>query len=658
MNLDTSKFKKIEASDKHTVLLHPSGHTIKVAHSGLSEKMRKELDQLPMHLAKGGMSRGDRYSKYTRQYDPNQASKAAKPSTSDTTMPGSPTMAKDAYTEPQDAGTDYQNDSVIKAVTRQAPPFGPMGAERQRYPICINPSCKSYGHSHPNCRCYGGVPEGGYFAEGGQADYFCSKDRPHEKGCQFFAEGEDVKKDPSMATPTPLPDPTPEEQPQAPDNSWQQSQGNAPQNSPPVPVPESAKEWEGSYGTANPNPEISDETKKDAAVPPPSTPGEPVVQEKANTYQEHQAKSLSKMIPEANMFEQDVNSGAIKPETYHSLFANEDTLPKIGTLFGLMLSGMGSGLTHTPNMVMQMMDSQIQNDLKRQELSSSNKQSFLKINQAALMGQAGARSLDTKTAIEAKALSLSNARRTALHALTQKYTNMPDGPLKQQAMQQLALMNQAIQAEDNDTFTKAASAAAMASLTFGDQSQGGQPNTMAMKSGLLGEPMQKMGQDIEEKTIPGVPEISGQRATRPIPQASRDQALAMTTLANKAKDLMAYSKAHEGTWNPKTRAIAQQKAEEMVGFYGSSLGVSGTQGNRTWLEDQIAQKNPTSAIAQELYGSSARLKEIADSNQMRKQVLLNSLGFKPKGASSNQSESAQSKKGHPIIYKDGKAYYK
>ena len=46
---------------------------------------------------------------------------------------------------------------------------------------CKNLNCKSYGHPHPNCRCYGG----GY-AKGGSV---CAQRIAHEKGCEFYAAG-------------------------------------------------------------------------------------------------------------------------------------------------------------------------------------------------------------------------------------------------------------------------------------------------------------------------------------------------------------------------------------------------------------------------------------------------------------------------------------
>lgn len=50
---------------------------------------------------------------------------------------------------------------------------------------CRNPSCKSYGRPHPNCKCYNG---GNEFADGG---FVCSGS--HQEKCQHFADGGEVQ---------------------------------------------------------------------------------------------------------------------------------------------------------------------------------------------------------------------------------------------------------------------------------------------------------------------------------------------------------------------------------------------------------------------------------------------------------------------------------
>lgn len=60
---------------------------------------------------------------------------------------------------------------------------------------CTNPSCKSEGQPHPNCKCHGGYANGG-------AVRFCSGNRAHEKNCKYYAEGGLVPESdlPSMQT--------------------------------------------------------------------------------------------------------------------------------------------------------------------------------------------------------------------------------------------------------------------------------------------------------------------------------------------------------------------------------------------------------------------------------------------------------------------------
>ncbi len=52
---DYKGFQKVRSDDRMTVFKHPNGHEVKVAHSALSAKMRKDLENIP-HMAQGGMA--------------------------------------------------------------------------------------------------------------------------------------------------------------------------------------------------------------------------------------------------------------------------------------------------------------------------------------------------------------------------------------------------------------------------------------------------------------------------------------------------------------------------------------------------------------------------------------------------------------------------
>ncbi len=90
------------------------------------------------------------------------------------------------------------------------------------------------------------------------------------------------------------------------------------------------------------------------------------------------AQNALQRTAENMAFADDLHNGRIEPKTYHDLFAKKDTLGKIGTLFGLLVSGAGSGLTHQSNAVLDMMNKEIERDLEAQKTNQGNKQNWYK----------------------------------------------------------------------------------------------------------------------------------------------------------------------------------------------------------------------------------------------------------------------------------------
>lgn len=161
----------------------------------------------------------------------------------------------------------------------------------------------------------------------------------------------------------------------------------------------------------------------------------------------------------------DFGSGAIKPETYHDLFAKKDTLGKIGSLFGLLLAGAGSGLAHQSNSVLDMWNNEINRDVDSQKSNSKAKQSFYTLamqqeNNIANNQAINANTAATRLGNEGKAIANDRAawtnrnipglndlsatvqarNATLLSSLQSKQNdinNMADGPMKQYAQTQL-----------------------------------------------------------------------------------------------------------------------------------------------------------------------------------------------------------------------------
>lgn len=537
MNMDFSEFHRIETDEKSTTLRHPSGHLIKIAHKGLSPEYKKELDQVPMKMAKGGKVNYEQFQKNIK------ASPPSKPSESSNTMPGSPKMASMAYTEPQDGGTDV----VLSALHREAPPFGPLGAEeKQHYPPCINPSCKSYGKSHPNCKCYGGVSEhtgageAGMFAHGGDVEnkYFCNDNRAHYKDCEFYKGGQ------MKAMPKPkiqgfpdggeVQDSSQEVQPAPTPPVNLTAQDVDPNSSINLPDTNPNKEWSGSYGVGSGSP---DQTPTSEEVPE-----EPKQVNPMDMVQSDKQRNLAMMHAESNMFENDLASGQIKPETYHDLFDNKSLPAKIGTIFGMLVGGMGSGLTGQPNALLGMMNQEIQNDLKKQELNQSNKRSLMQINGQNLMNLANAGHVGAETKQMQWALANDQANMINFHKLVKYNSALPPGPLKDQGNQTLAMMYNQLKDQKVGMFDRAASAAALGNMLNG----GGANKTGLMKSGIFGTEAQEMGKDIESKTIPGIPG----RASYSLDTPQKESITKARDFDGAINDLIDFTKKHPTGVNP------------------------------------------------------------------------------------------------------------
>lgn len=157
----------------------------------------------------------------------------------------------------------------------------------------------------------------------------------------------------------------------------------------------------------------------------------------------------------------DLSPGNINPVTYHGLFEKKDTLGKIGTLFGLMVAGAGAGLTHGPNVLLQMMDKELERDLEAQKARQENKRHWYSLalerernlpENAARWAQAAEAAskadfanwsnkeagIDNMSATEA----VRNAQRMAiLHKMQNQINMMPPGPDRDR--QQAALDQQA-----------------------------------------------------------------------------------------------------------------------------------------------------------------------------------------------------------------------
>lgn len=280
---------------------------------------------------------------------------------------------------------------------------------------CKNPSCKSFGTAHPNCKCYAEM------AKGGKVSGFCDSKRDHKKSCQYFAEG--------------TPDNVVE-----PDTGNQVSTDVSNQAVPDASIPADNAQDATPQVADNAIPSSTEPANKidspQADIAPPSAPNatlvadtdQPSAQNKNNWPQinvpqiktpEHDA--IQRKL-DTIAFAHDLDNGMIKPETYSDLFAKKDTLGKIGTLFGLLVSGAGSGLSGQSNAVMDMMNKQIQNDIEAQKTNQGNRQTWYSM---AMKQEANTAAIDSQNADTAA--KLVGVHSAGLDAQAKSYRNAMAG---------------------------------------------------------------------------------------------------------------------------------------------------------------------------------------------------------------------------------------
>jgi hypothetical protein len=182
---------------------------------------------------------------------------------------------------------------------------------------------------------------------------------------------------------------------------------------------------------------------------------------------------IAQQMTDQNLqFQQDLAKGHVQPKTIQDLYNDKSTLGKIGTLFGLLLSGAGSGLTKQPNAVLEMMNREIERDYDAQKTKKTNAQNWYKLGlehamneaniglaEAQTMNQYGqvqlipsqieankaqASAARANAALAGGNLGLINAKLAAFQTLQDQVDRLPPGADKAAAQEFLGQVNQGL----------------------------------------------------------------------------------------------------------------------------------------------------------------------------------------------------------------------
>lgn len=405
----------------------------------------------------------------------------------------------------------------------------------------------------------------------------------------------------------------------------------APQEAPPPVVPE-----------AQPAPMLAEAQPQSDAAPigveaQPVSGGEQTFQ---NTRQDVFEQHAAEFGQEAAMFDQDMRSGHITPKTIQSLYDDQNVVGKIGTLFGLLVSGAGSGLAHQPNMVLEMMNKEIDRDLDAQKQSKTNAQNFMRLNMEnelnksnVSLNQAQRMGILADIQLKADTHAKNQAILGALGIMRNTTDKLPPGPQKSQAMQTYAGVEQAATAQILHNNQEAAFRAQQMNLR---------------KLEMLGvSGSGSMASANEERHVPGIGDSS-----IPVPGNVREELVSHQKLQDAAEDLFDYTKNHT-TLIPGTPAynVGEEKAETLRQMIREGmLGTVFRESEKPLLE-KFVPNNPGGFL--KAFQAQPKIKALLESNILQGNALKSAYGLPTEQTKKSKKEDR--KEPETVIY-NGKRY--
>lgn len=439
MRFDLSRFKKIHMDDKVATLRHPAGHQLTIALGKLHPAMKKEMASLPMYeggkvnkkadanaellkAAQKTLNTGESEVKYDEQLRP-----VAAPKPSPTPSP-KPMMAKGggvSNEKPLEIESIEESQPAAQAVAQdvsrapepqdfalpdraETPEQMPADAPMPKAPEQVDPELSRvrdmYNHLAANVTPGSGNDPRGIlgpkFTFGPAGETPVNFDRntweaaiqhsQAEKSAGAKREEDAIQNAiadnkaraqaglPPIAIPGRQMSAQAPQQPQAPIKP----QGEQPSSVPAPQQPQDPYGTEAAYGayekgigekTAGINQEaqaLSQQGEQQAAIAGAAAQKEQAVQDDYN-------KHFQMLDDERKAFQHDIQNQHIDPQHY---FNNMNVTQKLATSIGLILGGIGGGMTGQGNQVMSFMNNEIDRDIQAQKANLGKSENLLSAN--------------------------------------------------------------------------------------------------------------------------------------------------------------------------------------------------------------------------------------------------------------------------------------
>lgn len=455
MKMDLSKFKKISSDGKKTVLQHPRGHQIIVAHSSLGKENLSQLGKIPMMYAE------------SKNEDGGTLKMAA----------GGEVAESDKALKISQAQQDAINDAPVPADQASAQNQGAVG-NKSAYASPYQEPGQEYtpptsGKPYPPAPKYD-IPAGG------ENDPFAMANKTAMQGLQKQQEGAQ-----QMAV----------------------AQGEA--------------------GT------------QAATV---NSMGANSLNNNLDQFQDQ----WNKLAAERKAMFADVGNGHVDPQKF---IKGMSTGNKILTAIGLVVGGMGSGLTHQPNLASDYLDKQISNDIDAQKTNIENKKSLFSYNLAQTGDLLKAQEMTKMQIMDLTSMQLKRVAAASQDPINRAALLTTSGNLDEKAAE---LQNQI----------------AMRHLLVNASQQAGSGNEAAFqqKTAVLRAMGQKeAAENLEKKHVPGVG-----NASRDAPADVVKQIAAQQDLHEKLTDLAHFAEQNSGSLNPSV--VNQGHAKMLLAQNAMRLG--------------------------------------------------------------------------------------
>jgi hypothetical protein len=319
--------------------------------------------------------------------------------------------------------------------------------------------------------------------------------------------------------------------------------------------------------------------------------------------QEAQVKAV-----EANQaFVNDVKAGYIQPNHY---MEGRSTPQRVQTAIGILLSGVGSGLSGQENMAMKFLNDQINRDVAAQEKNLNAKNSLLAHNLQFTKNQQDARALTRSMINEGYIHQIEQAASTAKGQSAQAAAQQAIGALKQQNAFILSGVGKTGQGgASNDP----------------DSQIRGQLDTLRIVA-------PEKAKALEERYVPGVGV-----ASIPVPAAVREQMVGQQNFMNLINKMEAFAKKNEGSLTPAKVNEGKVIAAELASAYRQATkGGTYKEGEQKFI-DTIVPEDPTAFFASQRV--LPKLKGLRDSAIQQQNTLNKSYGLRPMGGGGSPAAS-------------------